>query len=51
MRALDPSIKKVDKLEEVENTYVIRTETRDLVMQDGKVINNDILSSGYKSRN
>ena len=49
LRALDPSIKKVDKLEEVENTYVIRTETRDLVMQDGKVINNDILSSGTRA--
>ncbi len=49
LRALDPAITKVEKLEEVENTYVIRTKTRDLVMQDGKVISNDILSSGTRA--
>ena len=49
LRSLDSLIKKVEKLEEVENTYVIRTENRDLVMQDGKVISNDILSSGTRA--
>lgn len=49
LRALDPAIEKVDKLEGVENTYVIRSKAYNLVMQDGKVIHNDILSSGTRA--
>ena len=49
LRSLDPSIIKVEKLEEVENTYAIRMKNHDLVMQDGKVINKNILSSGTRA--
>lgn len=49
LQALDSSVKAVEKLNEVENTYVIRMQNRSVVMQDGKVIDADILSSGTKS--
>lgn len=46
LRALDPSIKVVEKISEVENSYVIRMLNQDIVIQDGQVIKNNILSSG-----
>ena len=49
MRALDPTIKRVEKLNEVKNSYVVRMEQQDLIIQDGEVIKNNILSSGTKS--
>lgn len=49
LRALDPSIEKVEKLKKVENAYVIRMESQDLIIQDGEVIKNNILSSGTKA--
>lgn len=49
LRALDPSIKSVEKIDMVENTYVIRMENRDVVMQDGRIIDTNILSSGTKA--
>lgn len=49
LRALDPSIKAVEKIDMVENSYVIRMENQDLVIQDGEVIKNNILSSGTKA--
>lgn len=49
LQALDPSIKSVEKINAVKNTYVIRTEHRDIVMQDGKVIDTNILSSGTRA--
>nr|WP_294495273.1 ATP-binding protein [uncultured Mediterraneibacter sp.] len=49
LRALDPSIIKVEKVEKVKNTYVIRMEKQDLVIQDGEVIKDNILSSGTQS--
>ena len=49
LRALDPSIKKVEKINRVKNTYVVRMESQDLIIQDGEVIKNNILSSGTKS--
>lgn len=49
LRALDPSIKQVEQLNEIENAYVIRMDTQDLIIQDGEVIKNNILSSGTKS--
>lgn len=49
LRALDPSIKAVEKLEGVDNAYVIRMENHALVIQDGKIIDNQILSSGTKA--
>lgn len=49
LKALDPSIKKVEKVEAVENTFVLRRDGRDVVMQDGNIVNTDILSSGTKA--
>lgn len=49
LRALDPSIIKVEKLREVKDSYVIRMKQQDLIIQDGEVIRNNILSSGTKA--
>lgn len=49
LRALDPSIEAVEKINMVEDTYVIRMKNQDLVIQDGEVIKNNILSSGTKA--
>ena len=49
LRALDPSIRKVEKLSRVDNAYVIRMDSQDLIIQDGEVIKNNILSSGTKA--
>lgn len=49
LRTLDPSIIKVEKLQEVKDSYVIRMKQQDLIIQDGKVIENNILSSGTKA--
>lgn len=48
LRALDPSIKSVEKLSEVKNSYVVRMQNQDLIIQDGEVIKENILSSGTK---
>jgi len=49
LRALDPSILKVEKINEVENTYVIRTKSKSMIVQDGKLVKNNILSSGTQA--
>lgn len=49
LRALDSSIQAVEKIDMVENTYVIRMKNQNLVIQDGEVIKNNILSSGTKA--
>lgn len=49
LKALDSSIEKVDKLKEVENAYVIRTNGNTVIIQDGKITNGDMLSSGTKA--
>lgn len=49
LRALDPSIEKVEKLIEVDNTYVVSMDGQKLIIQEGEVIKNNILSSGTKS--
>lgn len=48
MQTLDPSIKKVEKSEEVDNTYIIRGENGDVLIQNGEVIDKNILSSGTR---
>ena len=49
LRSLDPSIKEVVKLDGVEDSYVIKTKYKDLLVQDGQVIKESLLSSGTKS--
>lgn len=49
LRALDPAIKCVERLEEVNDSYIIRTDSKDLIVQDGEVVLSNILSSGTKA--
>lgn len=49
LKALDPSIEKINKLKGVENSYVIRTKNKELIIQDGEVVKESFLSSGTKS--
>lgn len=49
LHTLDPAIKKVEKIQQVNNTYVIRMENnKDVVVQDGKVVDQELLSSGTR---
>ncbi|HPY98611.1 MAG TPA: ATP-binding protein [Clostridia bacterium] len=47
LKTLDTSITDVQKSDEVENSYVIRSRNGDIFIQNGKIIE-DILSSGTK---
>ena len=49
LKALDPSIKKVERIQSVDNAFVIRMKNRSVIMQDGKVVDQEILSSGTKA--
>jgi AAA15 family ATPase/GTPase len=49
LKALDPSIEKINKLKGVENSYVIRTKNNELIVQDGEIVKESFLSSGTKS--
>ncbi len=47
--SLDPSIWDIRRLESIKNTYVIRTGTHELIIKEGKLEENSILSSGTKA--
>lgn len=49
LKALDPSIKKVEKIKGVENSFIIRMAHTDVIIQNGKIVDANILSSGTKS--
>ena len=49
LKTLDPSIQKVIKIQEVNNSYAIKMEHRSVIIQDGAITGRDILSSGTKS--
>lgn len=49
LKALDPSIYKIEELNNVEDSYVIRMNPKDVIIQEGSVVNESILSSGTKS--
>ena len=49
LKALDTSIIKVEKIRDVENSFVIRMRNQDVIIQDGKLTKSDILSSGTKA--
>lgn len=48
LRALDPSIKCVKRITDAQDTFVIKWEGHDIVMQQGKTIETSMLSSGTK---
>lgn len=49
LKALDPSIQKVEKVKEVDNAYAIRLCNRAIVIQDGEPFSTELLSSGTKA--
>ena len=49
LKTLDPSIKEVVKIQEVNNSYAIKLGNRSVIIQDGAIANGDILSSGTKA--
>lgn len=49
LRVLDPSIIRIDTINAVEDSFVIRMENHNIIVQDGKVIDSNVLSSGTKS--
>lgn len=49
LKTLDPSIKDVIKVEEVENTYAIKFDNNSVIIKDGKINEPNILSSGTKA--
>lgn len=49
LKALDTSIIKVEKIRDVENSFVVRMKTQDVIIQDGELTKRDILSSGTKA--
>lgn len=49
LKALDPSIKAVDISQEVEKTYIVRIPDNPVILQDGKKIDSNKLSSGTKA--
>ncbi|MGI5946315.1 MAG: AAA family ATPase [Lachnospiraceae bacterium] len=49
LKALDSSIKKVERIDNVENSYVIRMEGCSVIIQNGKIVDTNILSSGTKA--
>lgn len=49
LKSLDPAIRKVESLKDVDNSYVIRLDNRDVIIQDGRIANEAILSSGTKA--
>ncbi len=49
LKTLDPSIKEVIKVKELENTYAIILENCSAIIKDGVVANGEVLSSGTKA--
>lgn len=49
LKSLDSSIKKVERIDNVENSYVIRMEGCSVIIQNGKIVDTNILSSGTKA--
>lgn len=49
LKVLDPSIKEVIKIKEVDNTYGIKLENQTIIIQNGKIVDIDMLSSGTKA--
>lgn len=49
LKTLDPSIQKVIKIEEVESTYAIKYPNHSVLIQEGKILQPEKLSSGTKA--
>ena len=49
LKTLDPAIRSVDALRDVDNSFVIRFDNKDVIIQDGIITKEAILSSGTKA--
>lgn len=49
LQTLDPSIKEVVKMKEVENTYAVKWENCSAIIKDGQIVDGQVLSSGTKA--
>ncbi len=49
LKTLDPAIRKVEALKDVDNSFVIRLDGKDVIIQDGAFAKEAILSSGTKA--
>ena len=49
LRTLDPSIRKVEKLENIDDSYIIWLKDKKLLMQEGRLALDNMLSSGTAS--
>lgn len=46
---MDPSISSVNRIEELKNAFVIKMVDKSIIIQDGKMVNDSLLSSGTKA--
>lgn len=49
LQTLDPSIHKVIKVDEVQNTYAIQLSGHSVIIKEGKILDAEMLSSGTKA--
>lgn len=49
LKTLDPSIKEVIKVKELENTYAIKLNNQSVIIKDGRITDAEVLSSGTKA--
>ena len=49
LKALDSSIIGVEEMDTVEDSYIIRMRSKSVIVQEGSIVNESILSSGTKS--
>lgn len=49
LKTLDPSIKEVIRVTELDNTYAIKYDTCSVIIKEGRINDADILSSGTKA--
>lgn len=49
LQTLDPAIHCVIKMDKLDNTYAIILQNHSVILQDGKILDGDILSSGTKA--
>ena len=49
LMTLDPSVKSVIRLQDVDNTYAVKLQNRTVLIQDGRIVETELLSSGTKA--
>ena len=49
LRVLDPAIKSVFKIEGLDDTYAIKMADKNIIIQEGEILNSSLLSSGTKA--